>query len=253
MVRDIVSIGDKIDIRRLDNSGKPMSNVKNYVSQLIDFIDNDKANIAMPFDNGRVYLLDTEEKYSLCFFTNKGLFQCNCKVINRFREKNIIIATVQFTSNIEKFQRRQYFRMECVLDAQYHVCSDQEILLQGELKRGEFSNAVERAECNNKLSLLEEVWFKASITDISGGGARFNSNQLHQRGENLKIMFDFGTSDKRMEFVTNAVFVASIKLTNRFGMFEHRIEFTNIGKTEREVIIKYIFEQERRKRNGLRL
>ena len=38
-------------------------------------------------------------------------------------------------------------------------------------------------------------------------------------------------------------------LMNRDDAYENRIQFVNIGNEDRESIIKYIFEEERKKRN----
>ena len=36
------------------------------------------------------------------------------------------------------------------------------------------------------------------------------------------------------------------ELENRKGVFEHRVQYVNVDATEREEIIKYIFDEERK-------
>jgi c-di-GMP-binding flagellar brake protein YcgR len=250
MLQEILAIGDKIDVSKMDHSGKLSGGSKTYVSQLVDFVDSDVINIAAPIGNSRLIILEVGESYSLCFYSNKGLYQCNCVVINNYRENNMIIAVVRLISDLEKFQRRQYFRLECVLDMEYRIITKEEEILENRLRQDNFGNKEERSECRKRLNLLNNEWIKANFTDLSGGGARFNSGFQHQQGEKVRIKFDFilGKNLKNMDL--GAEIIASGKLMHRNGVYEHRVEFKNIGKNDREDLIKYIFEQERKRRRN---
>ena len=72
MLDGIISIGDKIEIQMLDHNGKPVHIGRTFVSQLIDFIDQDVINIAAPIVFRRTILLQVGENYNLCFYTRKG-------------------------------------------------------------------------------------------------------------------------------------------------------------------------------------
>jgi c-di-GMP-binding flagellar brake protein YcgR len=93
-------------------------------------------------------------------------------------------------------------------------------------------------------------WLKASITDLSGGGARFNSKLFHQPGEKIRIRFEFILGRELKKLLIGAEIISSTKLPNRAGVYEHRTEFKNIGKNDREDLIKYIFEQDRKRRRN---
>ncbi|HHX12347.1 MAG TPA: hypothetical protein GX731_05955, partial [Clostridiales bacterium] len=54
MVKDIVLIGDKIIIRPLDRSGKPIQNLKPFVSQLTEYGTDGIINIAAPIVNNQI-------------------------------------------------------------------------------------------------------------------------------------------------------------------------------------------------------
>ena len=77
MIRDIVAIGDKLELRRLNSEDKTSGRGKVYVSQLLDLVDNDKAIIAMPIEKSHIVPLSVGEKYTISFYTGKGLYQCN--------------------------------------------------------------------------------------------------------------------------------------------------------------------------------
>lgn len=250
MLRDILAIGDKIDIKRMDQNGKPLLGTKTLVSQLVDFIDMDIISIATPIVSGRIYLLEVGENYNLCFYSSKGLYQCNCTILKNYKENNTIIAVVRITSNLEKYQRRQYFRLECIHEIEYRIITKEEELLERKLRNEDFRNADERAECRKRLSLLSKDWIQAAFTDLSGGGARLNSPQEHSQGDKIRIKFDFVIGSELKKMVLGADVISSNRIMNRTGMYEHRVEFNDIMQKDREILIKYIFEQERKRRRN---
>ena len=59
---------------------------------------------------------------------------------------------------------------------------------------------------------------------------------------------EFDNSLGSKEFIIQALILSSNKMINRQGFYEHRVQFRDIPKEEREAIIKFIFEEERRQR-----
>jgi c-di-GMP-binding flagellar brake protein YcgR len=249
MLRDIITLGDKIDVKHLDRNGKPVHNAKTYVSQLVDFVDSDVINIATPIDQGRIIILNVGENYNLCFYSKNSLYQCNCLVLSNFRENNTVIAVVRITTNLEKYQRRQYYRLECIHEIVYHIISYEEEILVHKLKEGKFNNQGEQKESIEKLSVLANEWLPASVTDISGGGVRCSSSVQLNQGDKIRVKLDF-INPTSNPMVIGAVVVSTNRNLNRTGMYEHRIEFQDIAQKDRDQIIKYIFEQERKRRKN---
>ncbi|MDD3172576.1 MAG: PilZ domain-containing protein [Herbinix sp.] len=248
MLRDVLTLGDKIDIKRLDRNGEPAQNARTYVSQLVDFVDYDVIHIATPIMNSALIILNIGENYKLCFYTSKGLYRCNCVVLNNYKENNTVIAAVRITSNLEKYQRRQYYRLECILDIDYHVITKEEEKLNRKLKAEDFQNNEERNECRKRLAQLENEWLSGTIIDISGGGARFNSEVQHNKEDKIQIKLDLSVGNGKCQMIIGTEVVSSGRVINKISVYEHRVEFKEISKKDREELIKYIFEQERRRR-----
>jgi c-di-GMP-binding flagellar brake protein YcgR len=250
MLREVLTLGDKIDIKHLDKSGKPAHNARTHVSQLIDFADFDVLHIATPISNSTPVILNVGEYYNLCFYTKKGLYQCNGVILSNHRENNIIVAVVRITTNLEKYQRRQYYRLECIIDTQYRVITREEEILEKKLKTEDFRSNEERSECRKRLNQLAREWIPASITDISGGGTRFNSEVSHNQGDKLQIKLELLIGNELRIMTLGADVISSGRIFNRTGVYEHRVEFNDIIKKDREELIKYIFEQERQRRRN---
>jgi c-di-GMP-binding flagellar brake protein YcgR len=70
-----------------------------------------------------------------------------------------------------------------------------------------------------------------------------------QAGDKIRVRFDYIFRDELKKLEITADIIASRKLPDR-SVYEHRAEFSNITKNDREDLIKYIFEQERRLRRN---
>jgi c-di-GMP-binding flagellar brake protein YcgR len=249
-MQNILNIGDKVDVVRIDKNGKVLHPDKVYASQLMDFIDDKTICIIMPLYAGNTIMLNPGEKYKLTFYTSKGLFQCNCVMLSPYREDSAIIAALKILTSLERIQRRQYYRLECVLDIEYRQVTQLEMEIIDTLAREKLVNDGDKAEAQRVLSQLSNTWLNASITDLSGGGARFNSYEPLNPGDKVKIKLNFVTGGELKKLLLGANVIASEKLLNHTEKYEHRVAFTDIGKADREDLIKFVFEQERKRRKN---
>lgn len=250
MLREILTIGDKIDIKPLDKNGKPLHNTRVFASQLVDFVDFDIINISTPIVYSRAIPLTSGENYNLCFYTSKGLYQCNCVAINNFKEDNTIISSVRVVTNPEKLQRRQFYRLECLLDIEYRCIQMEEETLRKKLIENNFLSSKERDNCIATLNKLEEEWAKATITNLSGGGAKFNTTTRLNQSEKLCIKMELPKETGKIKLELDAIVIASEKIIIKSNSYENRVQFIKINPRDREELIKYIFELDRKKRKN---
>ncbi len=248
MLREVLTLGDKIDIKLLDRNGKPAQDSKTLVSKLMDFLDADVISITTPFANGRTIPLEVGEYYNLCFYTDKGLYQCRGVALNNHREDKAIMSVIRITSSLEKYQRRQYFRLECIQDIVYRMVTNEEELLEQKLLEDNLADPETASEYRMKLTEFNREWIRGSMTDLSGGGAKYTSDRPHTAGEKIRMKLELTTAEEKKQIMVDAAVVHSDKIVNRRDLFEHRVEFTNISRKDREELIRYIFEQERRRR-----
>ncbi len=250
MLHEVLSIGDKIDIKPLNRNGKPVHTAMAFVSQLIDFVDGSVINIAAPIVFGRTIPLSVGEYYNLCFYTEKGLYRCNCMVISNHKDNKTIITVVRITSNLEKYQRRQYYRLECIHDIYYRSISLEEELLEKKMSSENFETPEAMTEAKEKLAEFDSEWIFATITDLSGGGARFSSETLHKSGDKVRIKLNLIVNNELRKLELTAKIISRAPIPVRAGIYEYRVEFTDIMQKDRESLIKYIFEQERKRRKN---
>ncbi len=240
MLNDYVVPGDKLELtssRYSEESseeleGKEAAKSRVYHSKVYDIRSNEIIEIEMPMEKGKLILLPIGGEFDLCFYTATGLYQCYSVVKDRYKTSNVFILVMELTSGLRKFQRREYYRFNCVLDMKCRELSEEE-------QEHYISRPVEFLDTD--LTLEDGV-----IVDISGGGARFVSDQEYK--ENTKILFRFSLKmdNGPQKFSVVGRVVKSNPKEGLKDKYENRIKFLSIDSRSREDIIRYIFEEERK-------
>ncbi len=234
MLLEFVTVGDRIELKRIGTSinkkSKSVTDEKLYLSKVYDILGDDKLTIAMPIEEGRIIPLQVGSRYEVVFITKKGLYQCNAVIEKRYKQNALYVLVISLISNLEKHQRRQYYRLECLLDFQYKILQEEEM-----------KNFQQNADC-----ILEKDSFqKATALDISGGGIRCVSPEKLSVGSKLVVLLNLELSDGNHEFTILSNVKDANVMKNNNGLYEARLEFIVIQKKAREILIKYIFENDR--------
>lgn len=250
MANEVIPIGTKIEMQPTERKVLKLEpgGTEAYVSQLLQWSDINQAIIAVPTYQGRLVPLRTDDIYELQFATKKGLYRCKGKVVNKSKTaNNIAIAEVRFTSALEKYQRRQFYRMNCIVPLKFSVLTE----LQKDLykKKKHCLTLEQKLEIDKKIKNQEMEYLKGVLLDISGGGMRFNSSTQQKEGDVLLLQPALPeTLMKRVSLLLGYV-ISSRKIPNKEpALYDNRIEFIEISPAEQELIITYIFKEERDRR-----
>ena len=234
MLEDYIAPGNRVELKAngkvwMDDDQRTK---KIYLSKITDIISEDRIEVLMPMDKGKLVLLPVDGEYSLCFYGNRGLFQCYCRISDRYRSNNIYMLVLDLTSNIQKLQRREYYRFSCALELRSRIFTDDEV------------NAI-RYNWSYMLGQNKPLQ-RSVVVDISGGGLRFVANFQYEEGSTIYCTYRLpdNANNKDYEMVCQVLKVR--ELESRPGLFEHRIQYMYIDETSREDIIHYIFEEVRK-------
>lgn len=215
MMNKAISLGDKVE---LVTDMTIASHQKKYYSSIQELPGDDQIMILAPIENGRIEPLDLNRKYGMCVYTDKGLYRSEVVVAQRVKNDNLYLITLEIVSSLQKYQRRQYYRMDCMLNFQY------------------------KDDIGNK-------WYEGVILDISGGGMRFTSKTVLEKKKGLINRLKLNLLEKdEVELFLSGVIIESAPTELDHTIYENRVEFDQIDSYEREVIIKFIFEEERKRR-----
>ena len=141
------------------------------------------------------------------------------------------VLVLDLTSQLQKLQRREYYRFSCALELKSRQCTREE---------------VDAYEMNRRYLLDTSNLQRSVVVDISGGGLRFVANFRYDEGSTIYCSYRLpgNANDREYEMLSTVLKVQ--ELESRPGLFEHRIQYIYIDEDAREDIIHFIFEEERK-------
>ncbi len=241
MLSNIISLGDRIELQEMERSivPTPDQQKKVYNSTVYDILSEDVLEITMPMEQTKLVLLPVDGEFDMVFYGATGLYQCFARIVDRYRSNNVYILKVELTSNLRKYQRREFYRFACALELRARSLEEEEL---------------QAIEGNKPCLLQKELPLRRSvIVDISGGGLRFMSVQKYEPGSFVYCSYDLVRDGQRKRYELIGKVLAVNELLNRPGTYEHRVQYHDMDVNVREEIIRFIFEEERRNRKKDRL
>lgn len=227
------AIGDRIELMHIKSAiGRKVSD-KKYGSQVLDFDGDRTAKIAMPIREGKVIPLEIDDDYNLCFFTNSGLYQCTAQIKKRYTENRMYVMDVIFLTPLKKFQRRKFYRLDCLFPIRYRI-----------VPKEQFEKRNEAEHDNEKDEIL---WEEGTISDLSGGGIRFHGNVECKKEDLVEIVLPLSLQSGIVPLSLYMKVVSCVHFEGSRVAYETRGEFLDINEKERETVIKYVFEEQRRR------
>ncbi len=210
----VISEGNRVEIS-LDREEKTTS----YISVVEEVCDNNLILIQMPISYGSLVKLPMGINYKMLFYTEKGMFNYTAKVVKYVKKENFNLMLVELCSEGEKFQRREFFRYEYLAKFNFDRLDENET-------QDEFDF--------NNISL------EGLIKDISAGGIRFVSDEKLDVDDLIKCNVPIGED----YIVSSAKIVQKQQYYKENYKFQYRAEFLSIKESERDMIIRYIYNEQ---------
>lgn len=242
MVERVLHLGDKTDIRMLQNAEREMQtgvSAHIYKSQVNDITREGDIEITMPIEQGKVVLLPLGVRYEFVFYTNGGLYHGIGRIKERYKKDNLYVLLIDLQSQLEKFQRREYYRYPCLMDIVFYEIS---------------ADDAKRMPPDRILQMIRdkgdarETQKQAMLLDLSGGGARFIGKDQLEQDSYILIVIRLTSSSMDKQYFIKGHVLSSEAAENRWGKIETRVQFIFHDNQMQEEIIRYIFEEERRVR-----
>lgn len=238
VISDIVCPGDKIDITYLhQNNGKV------YKSSVYDVLGDFTLEIGMPTQGGKMVLFQVGFECSMFFYTQKGMYTCEGKVIERYKKDGFYMVAVKILSVPKKYQRRDYYRVETSIDFSYYKITQ------------------EVADLNTTEELFEEITDPmyipekklAHTLDISGGGIKFLTEEELEAGTYILTVMRLANDKMDHMFYLVAEVIACERWPKAPEKNVVRTKFRFKDLKDRDAIVRYVFEEDRmmrKKKNG---
>ena len=236
MLTNYVKPGQKVELQYVEKATEENGDTlkKIYTSAVYDVLSEDRLEIMMPMEKTKLILLPVDAEFNICFYTEQGLYQCFVQIIDRYKSNNVYILVLELTSNLRKYQRREYYRFSCALEMEARDLLEEEKM------------AVEQEDYH----LIPGLPLKRSvIVDISGGGLRFVSTQKYEENSLIYCTYYLMLNGQKKKYELVGKILSVKEIQGKAGTYEHRVQYMNLHVDEREEIIRYIFEEERKHRH----
>lgn len=227
-------VGAKIEIQYKDSIMKSTDQDRSYASQIIDFKDDELIVCNMPFYEGKLVPLEVGAVIETFFYIGSNTYRCDCSIEERGKEGNIYVMSMRPITEIEKFQRRAFFRLDCQMEVSLRPLSNEEM---------DFFE--KREALPERLTGLVE---KGVIVDISGGGMRVLARKRFEKDTYINVLFAVKVNGQDKVFNVIGKIIASFTSQAKSDVFDNRIQFYKTKKEDVNIIVKYIFEQQRMQR-----
>lgn len=208
---DILNIGTKLELIKLDDDEEI-----GYPSQTLDIIKPEELIVSGPIKKNNLIFMHKGDKIKVVYnVEDRGMHYFIAEIVSR-NYSPIYSLRLKKVSEIKKKQLRRYYRLLTTLKMNKRYITT--------------NNGIEE-------TLNEEC----RISDISGGGMKLYCNFEHNLGDEIVCLFKI--QDYSIEIK------ASILRIQELDSFNYKysigVSFLEINEEIRDIIIKYIFEQQR--------
>jgi len=248
MLERLLSAGDKVEIMNTSGLANNQNGKKVYYSLLVDIDEDDRLTVTMPIEAGKLITLSVGERYWLVFYTHNGIYQTKALIVAREKQGNIHVMIVKALTELERIQRRQFYRIECVMNVEYRIMNDVESKGYETLRTKAYKTMEDRLKIKRLLVPEGSEWYKGVAIDISGGGMRFNTAENHENPLYLELRFSLTIGNVTKEIITPARVIRYAKVKNTQSLNEFRVEFVEIPTKLREDVVQYVFNEDRNRR-----
>ena len=247
-VSDVIRLGDKIDIRliqQIENSDKTGERPETYRSQVLDIRENGNFEIAMPTEKGKLILLPLGVRFEFVFYSYTGnLYRSMGQVVERYKKDGFYMLEIQLRTPLEKFQRREFYRYSCTMDFSFYTLEEEQLEME----------TAEEVYQDLTEGEVKVPPYQGMMVDLSGGGMKFRSPYELNRGGKILVVLRLTNEKMDRHFQILGKVISCIEVhTPTKVLYESRISFIIEDNRIREEIIRYIFEEERKirqKENG---
>lgn len=232
--------GLKVNIRLVQDASRQEKQNKDasfFVSRIYDITGDGHLELDMPTRGGKLLLLPVNVRYEFVFTSEKGMYKAQGTIVERFKRGNFYLLRAELTGKLEKFQRREYYRLNCLMPIIFRGMSD---------KVEQYESMAEVfMELDDPDETVLHPKISGTIVDISGGGLRAVSEQKIEDVNYcfLEFFIEVHGEEQKVELLAKLIAVQKVPESKNYS---YRFKFLFKESKMQETIIRFIFEEERK-------
>ena len=210
--------GTRLELELLNNLGDKVGNT--YISQLLEPVRETDMIISAPIFESRLIFVSLNSNLHIAFFNRKyGLMGFTAIVNAREYRGNIAILQISAQSEPEKIQRRTHYRLDSLLNSEFKVLD---------------------ASSDKPVA---DSFMKGTVKNISGSGACIITDEKVSKNSVVDLFIYLNEATKIRAL---CIVLRNQQVEVKKGIsYELGLHFVDISAKDQDLIIKYIFEQQR--------
>jgi c-di-GMP-binding flagellar brake protein YcgR len=213
--------GMRIDINTLDSNTVYLSRVEQITSANTILINS-------PLKGHLELNLRTAQRFYAVFYAGTSLIKFKGTFLSYEKEGGMRFASVRLSDG-ERIQQRKYYRLEKIVPVEFEEKIEEE--------DPEFEGVINYVGEKRTGMLI----------DISGGGLRFKSN--HTFASNTEMIFHMHLKGENEETTPVVGKIVDHYTAGEGDYLEvYRVQFNELDKNQIELVSKYIWEEQQKKR-----
>lgn len=183
-----------------------------------------------PIYKNRVQTMVIDKIYKFRYIDDKsGIYTFDGRIVERTKDNQIYILVVKFEGNVQKSQRRAFFRMDIIKKIKINLPMDE---------------GIDTAEKLEKLKNQVQFYPKEILLkDISGGGFGFLTNHTFAVGD--IFLAEVNLDGTMIEVIGKVVRKSTVSDSQNDYKYSIGVEFKCLDTKTRRDIINYIFNKQR--------
>ncbi len=117
-----IKLGDKIELVKKTD----LLDADIYFSMIYS-IDDELLRIQAPIESGKIIPLEFDATYYMNVYTEKGLLRAETVLEQREKTEHLHILAMKPLTMFKKYQRRQYYRLNCTLNLIFQDAQTKEV------------------------------------------------------------------------------------------------------------------------------
>ncbi len=231
MYSDQLILGERVDVAIGE---------KKCISSVQEITEAGTLILSCPMYRSALIPLPEGELLHIIYYRPSGMFSFVALSTRRFREGALDLIEVELKSPISKYQRRDFVRFDTVLPVSVRLIASTDHIAERSLEDTLRLLYDQRYVGIPRPLLPGEEIYKCYTIDISGGGARFSTEEHFEVGSLLECSFALRdgldvTVDAQTVRADSDIATGRCRVSTRFVNMDERI---------RRKIIKYIFDRQ---------
>lgn len=187
-----------------------------YVSRVDNINEDGSIDVLIPISKGNIVYIKNETILKVVAASEGAIYEFKAQIVNKLFGVVPLLRLVR-VSDVHKIQRRDYFRLKSLNTIKVRKVVD--------LKEKKF-----------------EEYFDAKMVDISGGGLAFNADIELSINDLIEVSLNLNSNSINLF----GKIVRAEKNEDKAKKFAYGICFEKIAEVERNIIMRFIFEEQRK-------